>query len=88
MQSTKLISKTFLNEQVIELKLKTQKTITQPGKWFFIHYLDSETPLKRAYSIADVEQEREFSIFTFLIKLVPGGKGSELLKKAHEDSAF
>lgn len=88
MQSATLIQKKYLNEQVIELKLRTQKILTQPGQWFFIHYLDSETPLKRAYSIADVEQEGEFSIFTFLIKLVPGGKGSELLKKADEDSSF
>lgn len=71
MQLATLISKKFLNEQVIELKLKTEKMMTQPGQWFFIHYLDAEIPFKRAYSIADVEQREEFSVFTFLIKLIP-----------------
>lgn len=71
MQTAVLISKTFLNEQVIELKLKTKKTQTQPGQRFFVHYLDEELSFKRAYSIADVEQGEEFSIFTFLIKLIP-----------------
>ena len=71
MQKATLVNKTFLNDQVIELKLKTEKLATQPGQRLFIHYLESETPLKRAYSIANEEQEGDFSIFTFLIKLIP-----------------
>ncbi|MFC2696316.1 MAG: FAD-binding oxidoreductase [Candidatus Absconditicoccaceae bacterium] len=88
MQKATLVSKTFLNDQVIELKLKTEKLATQPGQRLFIHYLESETPLKRAYSIANEEQEGDFSIFTFLIKLIPGGLGSERLRIANEQTKF
>ena len=88
MQKATLVSKTFLNDQVIELKLKTEKLATQPGQRLFIHYLESETPLKRAYSIANEEQEGDFSIFTFLIKLIPWGLGSERLRIANEQTQF
>ena len=88
MQKATLVSKTFLNDQVIELKLKTEKLATQPGQRLFIHYLESETPLKRAYSIANEEQEGDFSIFTFLIKLIPWGLGSERLRLANEQTQF
>lgn len=88
MQKATLVSKTFLNDQVIELKLKTEKLATQPGQRLFIHYLESETPLKRAYSIANEEQEGNFSIFTFLIKLIPWGSGSERLRIANEQTQF
>ena len=88
MQKATLVSKTFLNDQVIELKLKTEKLATQPGQRLFIHYLESETPLKRAYSIANEEQEGDFSIFTFLIKLIPWGSGSERLRIANEQTTF
>ena len=88
MQKATLVSKTFLNDQVIELKLKTEKLATQPGQRLFIHYLESETPLKRAYSIANEEQEGDFSIFTFLIKLIPWGLGSERLRLANEQTTF
>ena len=88
MQKATLVSKTFLNDQVIELKLKTEKLATQPGQRLFIHYLESETPLKRAYSIANEEQEGDFSIFTFLIKLIPWGLGSERLRIANEQTKF
>ena len=88
MQKATLVSKIFLNDQVIELKLKTEKLATQPGQRLFIHYLESETPLKRAYSIANEEQEGDFSIFTFLIKLIPWGSGSERLRIANEQTQF
>ena len=88
MQKATLVSKTFLNDQVIELKLKTEKLATQPGQRLFIHYLESETPLKRAYSIANEEQEGNFSIFTFLIKLIPWGLGSERLRIANKQTKF
>ena len=88
MQKATLVSKTFLNDQVIELKLKTEKLATQPGQRLFIHYLESETPLKRAYSIANEEQEGDFSIFTFLIKLIPWGLGSERLRLANKQTKF
>lgn len=88
MQSATLISKRFLNDHVIELKLQTKKLFTQPGQWLFIHYLESKTPLKRAYSIANEEQEGDFSIFTFLIKLIPWGLGSERLRLANEQTTF
>lgn len=88
MQTAKLVSKTFLNENVIELKLATQKIHTLPGQRFFVHYLWTPEPLKRAYSIADVEEQGEVSIFTFLIKLVDWSKSSELLKLANEATQF
>lgn len=88
MQTAILISKNFLNEHIIELKLKTQKLNTLAGQRLFIHFLESETPLKRAYSIADVYEEGEFSIFTFLIKLLPWGKGSEILRNADKNTQF
>lgn len=71
MQTATLVSKKFLNDHVLELKLRTEKIIIHPGQWFFVHYLGEEIPFKRAYSVANVEQERNSSIFTFLIKLVP-----------------
>lgn len=80
MQNARIISKNFLNPEVIELKLEASKTIIQPGQWMFIHYLASPTPLKRAYSVAHIEHQDHTSIFTFLIKLVENGKGSEQLR--------
>lgn len=88
MQTATLVSKKFLNDHVLELKLRTEKISIHPGQWFFVHYLWEEIPFKRAYSVADVEQEGNSSIFTFLIKLVPWGKGSELLKTVDEKSKF
>ena len=88
MYTAQLLSKTFLTPQMIELKLKTEKIETQPGQRFFINYLDAETPLKRAYSIADVEMGEDFCIFTFLIKLNPESASSALLKAANENSKF
>ncbi len=88
MFTAKLIKKNFLNPNIIELKLKTEKIETQPGQRFFINYLESETPLKRAYSIADVEMGLDFSIFTFLIKLNPESASSDLLRAADEKSKF
>lgn len=57
MQTASFISKTFLNEHVVELKLKTEKLSSLPGQWVFIHFLDNQTPLKRAYSIAEAVNE-------------------------------
>ena len=71
MQIATLVSKKFLNDHVLELKLRTEKISIYPGQWFFVHYLGEEIPFQRAYSVADVEQEGNSSIFTFLIKLVP-----------------
>ena len=88
MQTATLVSKKLLNDHVIELKLRTEKISIHPGQWFFVHYLWEEIPFKRAYSVADVEQEGNSSIFTFLIKLVPWGKGSELLKTVDGKTQF
>lgn len=88
MQNATLVSKKFLNDHVLELKLRTEKISIHPGQWFFVYYLWEEIPFKRAYSVADVEQEGNSSIFTFLIKLVPWGKGSELLKTVDEKTQF
>lgn len=88
MYSAKLVSKTFLNEKVIELKLASDKIHTLPGQRFFIHYLWASEVFKRAYSIANVEGQEDEYIFTFLIKLVDGSKSSELLKKADENTQF
>ena len=88
MFTAKLIKKNFLNPNIIELKLKTERIETHPGQWFFINYLESKTPLKRAYSIADVEMGVDFSIFTFLIKLNPESTSSALLRAADEKSKF
>lgn len=88
MQKAELISKTFLTEGIIELKLKTPKIATKAGQRLFIHFLDSEKSLKRAYSIAEKEDKENESIFTFLIKLIPGGKGSEQLRTASTNTKF
>ena len=88
MYIAQFLSKKFLNPNIIKLRLKTERIETQPGQRFFINYLESETPLKRAYSIADVEMGVDFSIFTFLIKLNPESVSSALLRAADEKSKF
>ncbi|MDO4714428.1 MAG: FAD-binding oxidoreductase [bacterium] len=80
MKNAKILSKTSLTPDMIELKLETQHLELQPGQWMFIHYLKAEAPLKRAYSVADIEHHGEISILTFLIKLLENGKGSAQLK--------
>lgn len=80
MQTAKILSKTMLNDAVLELKLQTSKIELIPGQWMFINYLGLETPLKRAYSVAEIQTEGEVSILTFLIKLLPEGKGSNQLR--------
>ncbi len=88
MQTASLISKSFLNDQLIELKLETKKKPIHAGQRFFLHYLESETSLKRAYSIADVQEEGETQIITFLIKLNADSLSSKLLRNADEKSKF
>lgn len=39
MQTATLVSKKFLNDHVLELKLRTEKISIHPGQWFFVHYL-------------------------------------------------
>ena len=80
MQNAKILSKTMLTKETLELKLETTKIETLPGQWMFINYLGLEKPLKRAYSIANIETKWEISILTFLIKLLENGQGSNQLK--------
>ena len=80
MQTAKILSKTMLTDEMLELKLETSKIDSLPGQWMFINYLGLEKPLKRAYSIADSETQGEVSILTFLIKLVDNGQGSNQLR--------
>ena len=80
MQNAKILSKTMLTDEILELKLETTKIDTLPGQWMFINYLGLEKPLKRAYSIANSETQGEVSILTFLIKLLENGQGSNQLK--------
>ncbi len=81
MHQATVFSKKPLNEQVIEFKLRTEKLHSTPGERIFILYPQEEWFLKRAYSIADEEIEGEYSILTFLIKIIPEGKGSQYLEK-------
>lgn len=80
MKNAKILSKTSLTPDMIELKLETQHLELQPGQWMFINYLKAESPLKRAYSVADIEHHGAVSIVTFLIKLLENGKGSAQLR--------
>ena len=80
MQNAKILSKTMLTDEILELKLETTQIETLPGQWMFINYLGLEKPLKRAYSIANIETKWEISILTFLIKLLENGQGSNQLK--------
>ena len=80
MQTAKILSKTMLTDEMLELKLETSKIDSLPGQWMFINYLGLEKPFKRAYSIANSETQEEVSILTFLIKLVDNGQGSTQLK--------
>ena len=80
MQTAKILSKTMLTDEMLELKLETSKIDSLPGQWMFINYLGLEKPFKRAYSIANSETQGEVSILTFLIKLVDNGQGSNQLK--------
>lgn len=80
MQTAILHSKTMLNHEVLQLQLSTSSIEVTPGQRIFINYPDAEKPFKRAYSIADLESKGDTCILTFLIKLVPEGKGSNCLK--------
>lgn len=80
MQTAKILSKTMLNHDILQLKLQTKKIQLVPGQWMFIHYQTAEVPFKRAYSIADMESIGDQSVLTFLIKLVENGKGSHQLE--------
>lgn len=80
MQTAKILSKTLLTDEMLELKLETSKIESLPGQWMFINYLGLEKPLKRAYSIANSETKGEVSILTFLIKLLENGQGSNQLR--------
>ncbi len=80
MQKATVFSKKPLNAQVIEFKLRTEKINSTPGEWIFVLYPQAEGFLKRAYSIAAEEIEGDHSVLTFLIKLIPEGKGSQYLE--------
>lgn len=80
MQTALIHSKTMLTADMLQLQLQTSKVELKPGQRMFINYLSLPTPLKRAYSVADVQTEGEISILTFLIKLLPDGKGSNELR--------
>ncbi|MBP9779475.1 rubredoxin [Candidatus Gracilibacteria bacterium] len=77
-QSTgKIIEKTMLNTNTLELVIETQEIWkSKPGQFMTFYWVDALGSFTRTYSIAKQENQN----YTFLIKLNEQGRGAKLLQ--------
>lgn len=67
----KVIKKTLLNENTLELIVETETLFaSRPGQFMTFLFRDSDGDFARSYSIAGVKDKQ----CTFVIKLVPNGR--------------
>lgn len=73
----KIVSKEYLTEDVIELKIQFKEELEYIcGQFINFNFKDEEWEFRRSYSIVS----KRWNIFTFLIKLNPNSRSSNLLK--------
>ncbi len=72
----KVIKKTLLNPTTLELIIEAETVfVSHPGQFMSFLFSDSIGTFFRSYSIAKTENKH----YTFLVKLVPNGRGSSQL---------
>ncbi|USN54613.1 MAG: ferredoxin [Candidatus Peribacteria bacterium] len=74
--SAQLVSKTMLNEHILELRFATQDFTYTPGQYISLFMDDKKGSFSRAYSIADADATG----FTLTVKLTASGRGSSFLR--------
>lgn len=76
----KIVGYRMMTYDVLELILSLPEELPyKPGQRGLLSY-PNDVPLKRAYSIVEYAKRNEWIELTFAIKLLPDGKGSQVLK--------